>query len=780
MKKLVFLIALSILTAINAAVIVQDGKPQAEIILGDNPVPVAKFAAKELNTHIKLISGTELPIVKKRGTAKTAIYVGFVPGKKIDFKEQEYLISVSGNEIILAGKDCAIDKKNRWGNLFDHRATCYAVYDFLERLGIRWYLPTEIGTVYTPSKNISVPDMKKQFTPDMNYRWTNIYHQIPADFAGSFERGAEANKKVISLDEAWLWFNRLRVGGKSRSVHHSFHRFYLRYIKKHPEWFNQAVKPSQTPQPCYSHPEVIAQTVQELRDYFDKKPNSWQYVEFIKSDVDSDTVGIAPLDTNRWCTCDRCKPLYDTTDNRGDSFYNAKKSAYYFTFVNKVAKELAKTHPDKKLATLAYWEYSYPPRNFKLEPNVEIAMTLSVRNVYSPEALANIQERLDVWKKTNPHVSKTVWLYYCFPSQLGMHGRFNVFPGFFADHLEGQFKKLYEAGVTGFVYEPSYQGDDRRNMLMDQLEHYITTKLAFDKNYDAKAGIDEFFKLYYGKAGDVMKTIYREMEAAYSDPANYPKNVTGREELSWKYIGTPARMKRYGELFTQAEKIAAAQGGVYFKRFEIFKKGIWEKMLAGFKRYSNLKGMMENSMKRGFAPRLQAGTEGDPKTIDWKKAGVLGMWGGLKGGKPARNIIAKVAHDGKYLYIRVEDPIAFSELKNGLFWADGFEFFFAGTRGKPYAQICIGNSGDFDSRNFSEMHGEVLYPGKTKTFVDKSNAKRYVLLCAIPLSEIYGQPGKILYGNILRSRNQYCEAAWIPTYAGHHSPSRFGEIYLEK
>ena len=93
MKKLVFLIALSILTAINAAVIVQDGKPQAEIILGDNPVPVAKFAAKELNTHIKLISGTELPIVKKRGTAKTAIYVGFVPGKKIDFKEQEYFIA---------------------------------------------------------------------------------------------------------------------------------------------------------------------------------------------------------------------------------------------------------------------------------------------------------------------------------------------------------------------------------------------------------------------------------------------------------------------------------------------------------------------------------------------------------------------------------------------------------------------------------------------------------------------------------------------------------------
>ena len=48
---------------------------------------------------------------------------------------------------------------------------------------------------------------------------------------------------------------------------------------------------------------------------------------------------------------------------------------YWFSFVNAVAREVRQTHPDKYIATLAYWAYALPP-TFPVEPNVSVAPCL--------------------------------------------------------------------------------------------------------------------------------------------------------------------------------------------------------------------------------------------------------------------------------------------------------------------------------------------------------------------------------------------------------------------
>ena len=56
------------------------------------------------------------------------------------------------------------------------------------------------------------------------------------------------------------------------------------------------------------------------------------------------------------------------------------------TFVNKVAWEVAKTHPNGRLTTLAYADYAYYPRNTKLEPNVAVQLCLHSHNWWAPWA----------------------------------------------------------------------------------------------------------------------------------------------------------------------------------------------------------------------------------------------------------------------------------------------------------------------------------------------------------------------------------------------------------
>ena len=74
--------------------------------------------------------------------------------------------------------------------------------------------------------------------------------------------------------------------------------------------------------------------------------------------------------TSGFCQCAECRKL-DPTDPaqqktpRGLPNYSNR----FFTFVNRVAEELARSHPDKYLGCLAY-HVTEPPPTFKVHPRV--------------------------------------------------------------------------------------------------------------------------------------------------------------------------------------------------------------------------------------------------------------------------------------------------------------------------------------------------------------------------------------------------------------------------
>src|SRR5690606_22516994 len=97
--------------------IVIDGKPAATIVIAAEPIPSNQFAADELQSHVRQISGAVLPIATDADeVAGPRILIGQsrltdaleleVPsGFSRELKEEGFLIKTVGRDLVLIGND---------------------------------------------------------------------------------------------------------------------------------------------------------------------------------------------------------------------------------------------------------------------------------------------------------------------------------------------------------------------------------------------------------------------------------------------------------------------------------------------------------------------------------------------------------------------------------------------------------------------------------------------------------------------------------------------------
>jgi hypothetical protein len=118
----------------------------------------------------------------------------------------------------------------------------------------------------------------------------------------------------------------------------------------------------------------------------------------------------------------------------------------------------------------------------------------------------------------------------------------------------------------------------------DQLEQYIMVKVWDDPEMNVDDAIDEFFRLYFGNAGDPMKKFYQRLEQIACDPANYPKPYTRVNGIDWKKaawekLGTSERMRELGGLMTSAGELATTESEK--KRVANWRAALWDWMQQG-------------------------------------------------------------------------------------------------------------------------------------------------------------------------------------------------------
>ena len=625
--------------------------PAATIVLATNATRSAQFAAAELQCHIEKITGAKLPIATDADKINGArILVGESKATQArglhnsDFKDQEYLIRFLPDMLILMGRDKEdsgrMDYANpgTFPNQFDEQAlgdiqaicnaqaTCYAVYDFLERFcGVRWYLPTELGLICPQAKTLVVKGADVRRAPAMKYRDMYRIAHVPADLCD------QPGPRLPDREGA-LFAHRQRIGGRAYACNHSFGGYYRRFLKDHPEWFAQGydqdmpeeIRKSQSfqvaasgaydhkaypvlyyPNMCYTSTGFIQQVITSANNYFDKGQTLGGET------AAGDFFSLGPMDStgqDKMCKCAECQKLIHkkppcNTWRKQPFFWDDRNSDYIFGFVNKVAREVAKTHPDKYLTMFAYHQTYYPPTREPLESNVAITLCIHAQLRGVPAMDRAVTDLLNKWTEESQERPKYLWLYFHRP---GIANPF--FPGFMAHNMVKQMEDYNRRGFQGIFVEPAYlptppkgPGDARRAPIVNQLELYVAFKLADDPTLDGNKLIDEFFTLYYGAAARPMQALYEKIEQVYCDPSNYsfdPIEYFGyqTEEIAWGKLGTKTHMAKFGRMMEEAK--AAAKTEMEKKRVELFEKNIWNRMQAGREEYENLKTQGKHSQKK--------------------------------------------------------------------------------------------------------------------------------------------------------------------------------------
>ena len=551
------------------------GKPLADIVIAPDADENLKFAADELKEHLDKITGGSFAIVTKPAPGRKRLGVSLARG----LAKQEVRISFSGSGIALESGE--------------HPE--YAVWDFLwNYCGVRWLDPTDAGTVIPSNPSLSVRcrdfssrPFAKGRTPTGAYSpelwengtrgWTNYLHvAYPSAFAkGSF---ADAVREISR--RKGLFLRRMKTGGEVTFACHSFTWWYDRFWYKDrskferfmPDYFAKGYPDKKTPpQLCYSNPDVIKQTIADVRSYFDTgryKPGAGDDGPDYK--WGKDVCCLEPLDNYLFCKCDRCAKQYRPELE----MMKSQHSDYWFRFVNTVAKEIAKSHPGKKISTLAYYTHTGAP-SFRLEPNVVVHFCFMCNRM--PYTRRNDVEAMQLreWREAYPDRPFGLWLYHTFPKEHTVRFREgHCFPGFFARALCAEYALFDELDISENIYNCGF---------VDDYENFLSLRWMWNPREPLRALETEYFSSY-GKAADPIRRFYRIVEERYCNPQSYPREFLENyyfqtTDIAWNSLGTPAVMLELKALMEEAER--RADTPLAKARVANWRAGIFDYMAAG-------------------------------------------------------------------------------------------------------------------------------------------------------------------------------------------------------
>lgn len=506
--------------------LVEDGQARSEILIARDAPRMVNLAASELQTYLEKISGAKLPIVHEGSNAETlTIYVGESAHTKelgIETATLNYgaYRMISGpSSLILIGKDfdfspkqptarsrndyeraqrewdalTANKTKGAWGFpmastyrafngptqtwAHDEGGSLQAVYGFLRILGVRWYLPGELGEVLPELTTIALPELDQEVHPDFGLR----------QFLGP----AWFNAPVDTV----LWSRRLGLNhgfelmGAGPNTHGLGRVLGRPEMKQaHPEYYamiggKRLISEKAVGHACWSSSGLVDETVAYARTVFDH--------------YDEPTLQLSPADGIQMCQCEDCSKL--------------TPSDAVWGFLDRVGKEVLNTHPDRLLVGAAYTSYRTPPEGIeKLSPNIAVRINNVGRpNLQDPDHWDWYQSLVESWraKTTSGKIIRVENNYH----DTVIH------PHQFARDLKamkgisvGEMNEVARAAVT------AGPGQIYGKMGTNHLNRYINARFLWDADQDIEEVLTEYYQRFYGPAKDAMRAAFDYAESNYT------------------------------------------------------------------------------------------------------------------------------------------------------------------------------------------------------------------------------------------------------------------------
>ncbi len=450
-------------------VLINAGRPQAVIVAAQEDAA----AAAELQTYLAKMSGAQLPVVEA-ADAGPRIVLGGLDAQTLadlDLGLDGCVIRREGEVLHLAGATPA--------------GTLNAVYRFLDGLGVRWYIPGEIGEVVPERATIVAGDLDEVSRPDFLHRviWPSL---------------AGHGMSQQDRDEWNRWARRNLYGGVPVHVGHNFRGIASadEYFEQHPEWF--ALRNGQrdrSGQLCTSNPEVIAHTVEVARRWFDENPAQTMF-------------SLSPDDHARFCHCPNCEAL-DPPEYRGR---DTGKGRRLLIFANEVARRLQETHPGRNVAFYAYWGAVEAPGDIEAHPNVIVFFT--------PIGMAFNYPLQDPRSPTNRVHNEWYIGWDRVAHQMGIRHYYN-----FSSVLWIPWRVLTDELRYEHERDAKYMNAELwSDAEGSALSYWILARVLWDVNADIDALFDDYVTGLYGPAAEPMRRYYARLTEAWS---------YGPEELLW-------------------------------------------------------------------------------------------------------------------------------------------------------------------------------------------------------------------------------------------------------
>ena len=454
---------------------------QCRIVIPPKAGPTVDFAAKELQKHLQIISGMEIPVTQVPGNGNFNLYVGIRTDEdKTQLRPEEARYIITPQAVYIYGDD---EDSSSNGPLKTGRTgTLSAAYCFLENeFGVRWIEPGDAGIVFSPCKSFTLKEKKYSWTPQLTRRIIRPgiipYSKAMQGMPEQLKWTAEEYRKYCKDIETWL--KRMRMGYSLKlSYGHAFTGWWKKYGKTHPEYFALTEKGKREPldieksfavKMCVSNPELHKAIARE-----------WQ------ERSGGGNIRACENDGYGYCTCPECKKL--DVNTTGDMIHDSFTDRYIF-FANAILAKAKKIKPDAKATMYAYSNYESPPKCQKLNPDVIIGYVPSM--LYDP---AFTDEQYKLWRKAG---AKDIFLrpndQYC---NTGLPGGF-----------EKRMFDAFRTGVKNNILGTDY--DSLHNFWsVNGLSDYVLARAHTDPEKPFEYWEDEYCSIY-GPAKDEAKEFFR-------------------------------------------------------------------------------------------------------------------------------------------------------------------------------------------------------------------------------------------------------------------------------
>ena len=484
--------------------------------------PSVRYAAEELREHVAKITGVELDVANENDKCLPGeerlprVMIGLTDDASLG--DDGFEIRASGDTLDISG---------------GKRGVLYGVHELLERFG---------GVMWLAPKFSHLPRLEAFTVPaDARVREKPYFEERMHDTFVYYEHQAFAARcrlNEVTYDEkfggpyppfdSWL--------GKC----HTFLRLVppSKYYDTHPEYFSlvKGKRRRDHAQLCLTNPDVFKIVLSNVlarieANANDRNPNR-RAVRYY---------GVSQDDWNNYCECENCAAI----DAREESHVGC-----VIWFVNKLAEEVEKTHPEAVIETLAYMYGRKPPKTLKPRDNVMICLCTIECDFSKPMATNRYKENVDF--RTNVlkwrEISKNLYIW-----DYAANWRATPVPYPNLTAYAENIKFYYEAGVR-YLFE---EGITSPSASITDLKGWLGAKLMWNPYQPAEPLIRRFCDAYYGKAAaPLVMEFFRLMEAQDIDETKTP--ITYAVPLE-RMPFTPEFYEKGLAIWTKAAQAAAGE-----------------------------------------------------------------------------------------------------------------------------------------------------------------------------------------------------------------------------